>query len=250
VSEIHDFVGAVAGFYRKSAVDQLLVLAWYVESRQQRANFDSAYMRQCFRDVGVDAPNVSAYLTRLASKKPPQLIKEKGGYRLSAATRRDLDGRLGNAPTTIAVEKALSSLPAKLPNLAERSFLAEALNCYKVQAYRATIVMTWNLTYDHITHWIFANPNRLKALNDAIATRYSKKNLTVTEKEDFDELKESELIEALRTARLLDKNTIQILKDKLNRRNMAAHPSRVTVTQHQADDMITDLVANVILLLT
>ena len=37
----------------------------------------------------------------------------------------------------------------------------------------------------------------------------------------------------------------QFLKDKLNRRNMAAHPSRVTFNQHQADDMITDFNARV-----
>jgi hypothetical protein len=65
--------------------------------------------------------------------------------------------------------------------------------------------------------------------------------------EDADELKEAEFIEAARTANLLDKNTTQILKEKLSRRNMAAHPSRVSITQHSADDMITDLVTNVIL---
>jgi hypothetical protein len=49
--------------------------------------------------------------------------------------------------------------------------------------------------------------------------------------------------------RLLNKNTVAILKDKLTRRNTAAHPSRITVTQHQADDAISDLVLNVIVAL-
>ncbi len=65
--------------------------------------------------------------------------------------------------------------------------------------------------------------------------------------EDADALKESEVIEIARTGKLLDKNTTQILQDKLTRRNMAAHPSRVVITQHQADDAITDLVNNVVL---
>jgi hypothetical protein len=36
---------------------------------------------------------------------------------------------------------------------------------------------------------------------------------------------------------------------KLERRNIAAHPSQVVIVQHQADDLITDLVNNVVLAL-
>lgn len=247
MSEIQDFASSITGFYGKTAVEQLLILAWYAEARQQRAGFDGAQMRQCFRDAGIDAPDMSIYLPRLAAKKPPQLVKERGGYRLSATVRRELDKRLGGDPTVIAVAKALTDLPAKLPDLAERAFLSEALSCYKVKAYRATIVMTWNLAYDHVVQWIFADAARLQAFNGGVASKYPKKNLIFVKVEDLDELKESEVLEVLRVSRLLDKNRIQILKDKLNRRNMAAHPSRLTFTQHQADDMITDLVSNVIL---
>lgn len=249
MSDIQDFAGSIPGFYRKTAVEQLLALAWYVETRQQRACYDSGHIRQCFRETGLDAPNISVYLTRLAAKKPPQLIKEKGGYRLSGATRRELDKRLGGDPTVAAVTKALADLPAKLPDLSERAFLTEALSCYRVKAYRATSIMVWNLAYDHLMRWILSEPNRLNAINAGIIVKYPKKKLTIGNPEDFDDLKESELIEIMRAARLIDKNTTQILKDKLNRRNMAAHPSRVVFTQHQADDMITDLVSNVILAL-
>lgn len=247
MSSVADFAGSSPGFYRSTAVDQLLVLAWFSEARQQRASFDGAYMRQCFKDVGVDAPDMSVYLRRLAAKKPPQLVKEKGGYRLAGAVRRALDTRLGGDPTTIAVAKALTDLPDRVTNLAEREFLAEALNCYRVCAYRATVIMAWNLAYDHLTRWVFADTTRLASLNAGIAARYPKKNLTLTKHEDADELKESEFIEAVRTGNLLDKNTTQILREKLGRRNMAAHPSRVSISQHSADDMITDLVTNVIL---
>lgn len=223
------------------------MLAWFVEARQQRSSFDGAYMRQCFKDVGVDPPDMSVYLPRLAAKKPPQLIKEKGAYKLAAAVRRKLDMRLGGDPTVIAVTKALSDLPGQVPDLAEREFLTEALSCYRGRAYRAAIIMAWNLAYDHLVRWVFANSERLSQMNKGIATKYPKKSLVLVKNEDADELKESEFIEAARTGNLLDKNTAQILREKLGRRNMAAHPSRVTITRHSADDMITDLVANVIL---
>jgi hypothetical protein len=57
------------------------------------------------------------------------------------------------------------------------------------------------------------------------------------------------MIEVSRTAKLISKNLTDILRDKLKRRNMAAHPSRVQITQAQADDLITDLVHNVVLAL-
>lgn len=247
MSDIAEFAASTPGFYHKTAVDQLLALAWFIEARQSRSSFDGAYLRECFRAVGIEPPDTSVYLPRLAAKKPPQIIKGNGGYRLSGPLRRELDLRLGGDPTVIAVTKTLTELLAKVPDLAERSFLVETLNCYRVKAYRATITMAWNLAYDHLMRWTLANPARLQALNTGIATKYPKKNVTITKREDFDELKESEIIEAMRTGRLLDKNTAQVLRDKLNRRNMAAHPSRVTFTQHQADDTITDLVLNVIL---
>jgi hypothetical protein len=250
VSELQDFTASTEGFYRKSAVDQLLAIAWFLDARQHRPCFDAAQMRQCFRDAGLHPPDMSVYLPRLATKKPPQLIKEKGGYRLSGVVRRHLDKRYGDDPTVVAISQLLSSLPAKIPDLAERAFLSEALNCYRVKAYRAAIIMVWNLAYDHLVRWILVDSGRLQSLNSGIATRYPKKGLVVARVDDLDDLKESELIEACRTSRLLDKNTVVLLKEKLARRNTVAHPSRVAVTQHQADDAISDLVLNVILALS
>jgi len=247
MNSTQDFASSIVGFYKKSAVDQLLAFAWFIEARQGRASFDGAYMRQCFKDAGIDPPDMSVYLPRLAAKRPPQLLRDKGGYRLTAALRRTLDARFGGDPTVVAVAKTLTDLPAKLPDLAEREFLTEALSCYRVRAYRATVIMAWNLTYDHLVRWVFADARRIASMNTGLATKYPKKNLTLARHEDADELKESEFIEAARTGKLLDKNTTQILREKLGRRNMAAHPSRVSITQHSADEMITDLVANVIL---
>lgn len=51
-------------------------------------------------------------------------------------------------------------------------------------------------------------------------------------------------------AKLISKNIADIMREKLKRRNAAAHPSNVTFTQAQADDTITDLVHNVIARLT
>ncbi len=250
MSSVGEFVGQVNGFYRKTGVEQLILLSWYLETQEKKLCFDGEMLRKCFREASVESPDMAVYLPRLAAKKPPQLVKDKSGYRLAASVRRDLDSRLGGNPATAMVVKALTDLPAKMPDVAERDFLNEALNCYKVKAYRAAITMAWNLAYDHLVRWVFADSGRIAQFNAGLTNKYSRKNLVVTIVEDADALKESEFIEAARAGKLLDKNTTQILQEKLAKRNMAAHPSRVTITQHQADDTITDLVNNVVLKLT
>ena len=60
-------------------------------------------------------------------------------------------------------------------------------------------------------------------------------------------MKEFEAIETAYHARLINKNVSEILKEKLKKRNAAAHPSGLIVTQAQADDVITDLVNNIVL---
>ena len=52
------------------------------------------------------------------------------------------------------------------------------------------------------------------------------------------------------SAGIINGNLKKILNEKLNRRNLAAHPSLVEITVHQAEDVISDLVNNVILKMT
>jgi hypothetical protein len=42
-------------------------------------------------------------------------------------------------------------------------------------------------------------------------------------------------------------NIIRILKEKLGKRDIAAHPASVVIVQWQADDVVTDLINNVVL---
>jgi hypothetical protein len=176
-------------------------------------------------------------------------LKERGGYRLEGSSRRTLDAKYGQHPTVLIVTQILSTLPERVPDLAERAFLREAIDCYRVRAFRATIVMTWNLAFDHLRRWILADADRVSQFNAAIAKKFPKKTASVARMDDFEELKEAEVVEVCRTANLFSKSIADILREKLTKRNIAAHPSQIAVTQHQADDAITDLVNNVVLAL-
>jgi hypothetical protein len=94
---------------------------------------------------------------------------------------------------------------------------------------------------------VLNDSGRLSCFNASIAVRYPKrKGVSVSRVEHFEEFKESEIIEVCNTAGLFSKNIVKILTEKLTRRNIAAHPSLVNITQQQADDVITDLVTNVV----
>jgi hypothetical protein len=69
----------------------------------------------------------------------------------------------------------------------------------------------------------------------------------IAKREDFEELKESELLQIAKSAGNITDNVYKILKEKLDRRNMAAHPSTVVISKLQAEDFIHDLVVNVLI---
>jgi hypothetical protein len=147
--------------------------------------------------------------------------------------------------------KAFLELLRKLPNLSERMFFAETMKCYQSGAYRACVVTAWCLAFDHLLNWIFSDPDRINAFNATIVKQYPKRtDVVILDKEDFEKFKEFEIIEICRASSIMSKNVVEILREKLKKRNAAAHPSQVVVTQSQADDVITDLINNVVLALS
>jgi hypothetical protein len=246
---LSEFASVVPGFDGIGDREKIRHLAWYLHTHCELELFATGDVRRCFEELRLVPPNVSQHLIRMAEARPPSLIRSKGKYKLHRREMSELDGRYAAHPTTTAASKLLIDLPAKLPDLSERVFLEEAINCYTVKAYRAAIVMTWNLTYDHLIRWIFTDPAKVAALNGAFAKRFPKRPPTVAVSQDLEDIKEFDVVEACGTAGLVSSNVVRILKEKLTKRNMAAHPSAVVVNEPQANDVITDLVNNVVLAL-
>lgn len=250
---IADFSKAVSGLAAMSHSEKIKHFGWYLHSEKKKDEFKVSDIRECYSSLHFDPPaNLSRSIEALAEKKPPELLKKSGGlFRLHANVRTALDAKYGEHETVITVSKLLSDLPGKVADEGERLFLAEALRCYRIQAFRAAIVMTWNVAYDHLLRWIMADSKRLSDFNTAIGKRYSKKVwIVIARRDDFEDLTEFEAIEVCGTASLFSDNLKKILHAKLVNRNMAAHPSIIEITRAQADDTITDLVNNIVLRLT
>jgi hypothetical protein len=249
--ELKDFVEQVSHFDALRPREKIQLFAWYLHTHRSTETFDYEAIRNCYKELHLIPDDVSVYIPRMAACSPPDLVKQRGSYKLARSVRSTLDAKYGVHRSVVQVSKLLSDLPDKVPDIAERTFLHEAMKCYRVEAYRACIVMTWNLAFDHLLRWILKDAQRLNDFNGAIAKRFPKKPpCTIVTQDHFEELRESEIIEVCNSASLMSGNIIKILKEKLAKRNAAAHPSSVVVVQSQADDVVTDLVNNVVLALS
>jgi len=251
---LHEFVTAVPNFAGLSATDKILHFGWYLHTPKNQERFDQKSIRSCFEAENMPTPNLSKEFTRLLDRKPKVLLKDGGGFRLEHQTRLNFDKKYGEHETTIVISQLLKDLPGKIADDAERLFLSEALRCYKAQAFRATTIMAWNLAYDHLLRWIIADPKRLGDFNSKIIARIGEKRgkvMAMVKREDFEELKETEVLDICGNAGILPSDNLKkILDMQLTKRNLAAHPSLVEIDRPTADDTIYSLVTNIVLKLT
>ncbi|MCH8304248.1 MAG: hypothetical protein IIB94_03860 [Candidatus Marinimicrobia bacterium] len=131
----------------------------------------------------------------------------------------------------------------KDPN--EKNFLQEAINCYEVDARRASIIMVWNLTISHLYSYILKQ--KLSDFNNALSKDKGVKISLVRRIEDFEDIKEIKFIELARAAKIIPNSIRKILVAKLEIRNMYAHPSDLKLSEEKTNEFIKDLIENVVL---
>lgn len=243
---VEERVAGIAGFSSWSHADKIRFLAWHLHTEGHPA-FTLAQLRRCYDDLGVDPPaSFSSFTRAMVERKPREALPSAGGYILERRVREGFDAKYGNRPTAIIVDKLLAELPARVESPIEKVFLDEALTCFRGKAFRAAIVMTWNLAFDHLCKWILAND--LAAFNVQLPKSFPKAEISsVAKREDFEELKESQILQVCKSANIITGSLHKILKEKLDRRNVAAHPSQVVVSQLTAEEFIKDVVENVVL---
>lgn len=249
--ELIDVVRQVASFAARTHAEKIKIFGWFLHTYGDKDRFSVSDIRSCYQTVHLESPgNIHRSVDALSAKNPPDLLRDKHGFRLTHSVREQIDQFLGRPQAVLAVERMLADLPGKISDESERLFLSETLTCYRNSALRAAIVMSWNLAYDHLTRWILSDIARLAAFNAGIQKRNPKKAyVTIVKRDDFEELKEDETVDIVGTLPGIGSGIKKILKEKLGRRNTYAHPSTLKVDRAQVDDMITDLVNNVVLTL-
>lgn len=252
MSGLGDLIDRIPEFSRWNHSEKIKFFAWYLHTFVKRERVTGTEIGHCYDEVHEERPSsIAPFMTALENKNPKEMIRDSTGYRLVKAVRDQFDSTYGQRGTTVAVEKLLAELPGKIPHQAERDFLSEALICFHNGAFRASIVMTWNLTFFHLCTYVLKN--KLADFNAEYPIRYGgihrkAKAPTIVNYEDFaSDLKESEVIEICRSANIITKEQFNALDRQIGRRNSAAHPSTTVITVLQAEEFIHDLVTNVVL---
>jgi hypothetical protein len=109
--------------------------------------------------------------------------------------------------------------------------------------------MAWNLAFDHLCNHIVKT--RLSDFNAQLSrVRWKTEPSVVSVRADLEDFKESRVLEIARGAGILSGAVYKLLKEKLDKRNTAAHPSDVHISPVAAEDVILDLTQNVVLKFT
>lgn len=243
-------VQGISGFRDWNHVQKIKLFAWFLHTQNGKNRFGTSDIRLAYDKLSLEKPaNIAQLLDQLGKKSPKEVLKDGRGYYLAKVVRDEFEMKYAGRPTAIYVDRLLTELPTRIPNLAERSYLDEALVCFRGSAFRASVIMCWNLGFDHLCEFVL--DRHLADFNTQLPKTYPKAEISaIAKKDDFQELKEFQVLQVCKSANVISGSLHKILKEKLERRNIAAHPSGVLTTQPTAEEFIRDLIENVVLKLT
>ncbi len=239
----------IPGLGDKSHYDKIKIFGWWLHVHQSKSFFTGADITKCYSKLHFSAPtSFGGYIKQLTGKK--ELLKAGAGrYKLENKIREQLDAAYGQPEITRKVTDLLTGLADAIPDMAERAYYKEALNCYKHGSPRAAVVMTWNIAFSHLCDHVLAK--RLADFNarwqQDHPNKHKKKTRTIAVFDDFnEELREGEVLTLCRDAGIITKNIYNSMHAALGKRNAAAHPNEVVISSAQADAFIEDLITNVV----
>lgn len=244
--ELNLFVTRFGDFASWSATKQTDYLTYYLLTQPDTESAAVAQIEKCLTLLDLRPySRLSVYLSEEVKKKGGRYIKYSKGYRLERSVFDEIRMAVDSEPKRIQVAKQLLDMVPKLMDSQERNFLEEAIRSYRVESYRAAIIMVWILTMDHLQKFTFGK--HLTEFNTALAAHPDKKMKPIIAYDGFSDLKESRAIELMRSANIISNDVRKILDEKLGIRNSAGHPSGISFSTHKTTEFALDLIENVLL---
>jgi hypothetical protein len=245
--ELAELPSLIPGLRNWSHAEMIKAFGWFLHTYKGNGSFTPADIRACYEELHYSPPsNVGPFLSAMAERSPKEALKGTLGYKLESRVRESFDSRSGQRAATVHVHRLLSELPPRIPAASERGYLEEALICFRHRAFRAAVVMCWNLAFDHLCEFVLAK--HLAAFNAQLPKSFPKADISkISKRDDLGELRESQVLQVCRSANIISGSLHKVLKEKLDRRNIAAHPSGVVTSEPTAEEYIRDLVENAVL---
>ena len=246
MSDLERFIQRFDKFSDYDGKTQVDYFAFYLQDLMEQDSFTTKQILACFDDLSIKSySRTSAYLSENSRDRKGKYIKSKQGYRLERRAYEQIKKDVEDEPERVQVSDQLSDLVANLKDSQEREFLREALNCFKVGANRATIILIWILVIEHLQKIIFNQ--ELSEFNASLSKNPDKKVKKIVKYDDFSGLQETKFIEVCRSANIISNDVRKILAEKLGIRNSAAHPSSIVFKSHKTTEFALDLINNVLL---
>jgi hypothetical protein len=196
INNLAEFILKVSDFQNLKNSEVIDYFAYYLIYFKTFETFKSKDIADCFTELNMPPySNIPKYLSDNSIKKKGQqkFIKnnKNSTYKISRQAFIELEKGINLDVPVIIVNNAMRSLLDRLQKQSEKDYLEEAIRTFEVEAYRASIIMVWLLTLDHIYEYILANK-----LTDFIAAlRRANLNKSIHSKDDFGDIKESQFIE-------------------------------------------------------
>lgn len=251
-----EFLNQIDHLENLSSKNLILLIAYYLRKHKGVIQFGLKDIRDSFKEATIKVPSHLRQLTLGLSKgrnSPLMKMSAKPTFSLSIHGLNEVELYLtSDRQSQVTLEDYLkSAIPylekiiSKVQEDNKRKFLSEAIDCLTIRAKRATVIMTWCATIDHLYDYIMVK--KLSDFNSALSRRSDRLNrIQISSKDDFFDIKDSIFIEACKSARVISNDVRKILDEKLDIRNTCAHPSDVEIHGSKVVNFIEDIVDNVI----
>lgn len=247
INNIQDYIKHISNFQDLKNSEMIDYFSYYVIFHTQSETIKPKQITDCFTELHIPAySNIPKYLSEKSKKIKgyQKYIKNKdASYKLTRQRISELEQNIIIDTHVAHINSSLNNLLDKLKSESEKNYLHEAILTFEIGAYRASIIMVWLLTIDHLYEYILDGK-----ISDFIAAlRRANINKSIRSKDDFGELRESQFIEICKSSGIISNDVRKILDTKLGIRNSFAHPSTIKLPKSKALEFIEDLIENVIL---
>ena len=158
--KLDHFINQFDDFYSLSKTEQIDVFGYFLEDIEKLDGFSPTNIKTCFELSKVKPySNIPSYLTKNLKAprgKKPKYLKSKNRYSLNAAYKVQLVKIIPDNKPKAKTSKTLRDLLVIITDNEQNVFLDEAIKCFEINAFRASIVMVWNLTVDHLSEYILS----------------------------------------------------------------------------------------------
>lgn len=247
ISNLQEYIKHIGNFQDMKNSEMIDYFSYYLIVFNNSENIRPKQISECFSELHIPPySNIPKYLSDKSKKVKgyQKYIKNKDtSYKLTRQRIIELEQTIMLDKQVAQIKSSLNTLLSKLTNESEKNYLEEAIITFEVKAYRASIIMVWLLTIDHLYEYILDG----KITDFITALRRANINKSIRSKDDFGELKESQFIEICKSAGIISNDVRKILDTKLGIRNSFAHPSTIKLPKSKALEFIEDLIENVIL---